>query len=91
MVRDLDGDSSWHDHGHEHGGHHGHTHGTVDPSIATSEKGIWAVKWSFVGLFATALLQVIVVLISGSVALLSDTITISGTRRPPYRCGSPSP
>jgi cation diffusion facilitator family transporter len=46
----------------------------VDPSIATSERGIWAVKWSFVGLFATALVQVVVVLLSGSVALLSDTI-----------------
>ena len=46
----------------------------MDPSIATSERGIWAVKWSFVEqLFITALLQVVVV-ISGSVALLSDTI-----------------
>jgi cation diffusion facilitator family transporter len=53
---------------------HGHTHGAVDPSIATSERGIWAIKWSFVGLFATALLQVVVVVLSGSVALLSDTI-----------------
>lgn len=53
---------------------HGHTHGAVDPSIATSERGIWAVKWSFVGLFATALLQLAVVVLSGSVALLSDTI-----------------
>src|SRR5215213_7398257 len=65
-----------HRHGHHHGGHegHGHTHGAVDPSIATSEKGIWAVKWSFVVLFATALLQVAVVFFSGSVALLSDTV-----------------
>ena len=31
-------------------------------------------KWSFIGLFATALVQVIVVLLSGSVGLLSDTI-----------------
>jgi cation diffusion facilitator family transporter len=46
----------------------------VDPTIATSERGIWAIKWSFVGLMATALLQLIVVLMSGSVALLSDTI-----------------
>ena len=35
---------------------------------------MWAVKWSFVGLFVTALLQVVVVVLSGSVALLSDTI-----------------
>jgi cation diffusion facilitator family transporter len=62
-----------HDHEHEHDDH-GHTHGAVDPSIATSERGIWAVKWSFVGLFATALLQLAVVVLSGSVALLSDTI-----------------
>jgi len=46
----------------------------VDPSVASSERGIWAVKWSFVALFATALVQVAVVLLSGSVALLSDTI-----------------
>src|SRR5215213_5053484 len=64
---------------HEHGDHddhggHGHTHGAVDPSIATSERGIWAVKWSFVALFATALVQIVVVVLSGSIALLSDTI-----------------
>jgi divalent metal cation (Fe/Co/Zn/Cd) transporter len=42
--------------------------------VVTSERGIWAIKWSFVGLMATALLQFLVVLLSGSVALLSDTI-----------------
>ncbi len=63
-----------HPHDHHDLGDHVHTHGTVDPSIATSERGIWAVKWSFVGLFVTALLQVVVVVLSGSVALLSDTI-----------------
>jgi len=69
--------TSLHDEEHHHGhGDHGHTHthGAVDPTIATSERGIWAVKWSFVGLLATALLQLAVVLLSGSVALLSDTI-----------------
>jgi cation diffusion facilitator family transporter len=55
-------------------GEHGHSHGAVDPSITTSERGIWAVKWSFVGLFITALLQAAVVALSGSVALLSDAI-----------------
>jgi cation diffusion facilitator family transporter len=60
-----------HQHGHEE---HRYTHGAVDPSIATSERGMWAVKWSFVGLFITALLQLVVVVLSGSVALLSDTI-----------------
>ncbi|HLL97817.1 MAG TPA: cation diffusion facilitator family transporter [Rubrobacteraceae bacterium] len=60
-------------HNHEHPGH-GHTHGAVDPSIATSERGMWAVKWSFAALFVTALVQLVVVALSGSVALLSDTI-----------------
>jgi cation diffusion facilitator family transporter len=65
-----------HDHSeqHEDGHVHDHTHGVVDPSVATSERGIWALKWSFVALVATALVQVIVVVLSGSVALLSDTI-----------------
>ena len=62
-----------HGHGHHHGGH-GHTHGQIDPSIASTERGLWAVKWSFVGLMATAVLQAVVVALSGSVALLADTI-----------------
>jgi cation diffusion facilitator family transporter len=57
---------------HVHG--HGHSHGTVDPSILTSERGIWAVKWSLVLLAVTAAIQVVVVLLTGSVALLADTI-----------------
>lgn len=61
-----------HDHGHDFG--HGHTHGIVDPSITTSDRGLWAIKWSFVGLAVTAVLQLVVVFISGSVALLADTI-----------------
>jgi len=77
-----------HDHGHFHGHDHGddrddhhkthhghaHTHGIVDPSILTTERGIWAVKWSFVGLFITAIFQIIIVYYSGSIALLADTI-----------------
>lgn len=58
---------------HSEQSHH-HTHGVIDPSIATSERGVWAIKWSFVGLMATALLQSVVVFISGSVALMADTI-----------------
>ena len=72
MTRDH---SEEHRHDHNHGRRgHRHTHGAVDPTVATSERGIWAIKWSFVGLMATALLQLVVVLLSGSVALLSDTI-----------------
>jgi len=62
-------------HGHDHGaGGHGHTHGVIDPSIATTNRGIWAIKRLFVILAITAILQLIVVFISGSVALLADTI-----------------
>ncbi|MDQ3666801.1 MAG: cation diffusion facilitator family transporter [Acidobacteriota bacterium] len=73
-----------HEHDHPHGGHshdagnhggsHGYTHGAIDPSILTSERGIWALKWSFIWLFITAILQAVVVWYTGSVALLADTI-----------------
>ncbi len=53
---------------------HGHTHGVVDASIATSERGLWAIKWSFAILAVTAALQFAVVLVSGSVALFADMI-----------------
>lgn len=63
------------DAGHNHGaGTHGHSHGVLDASIATTERGIWAVKWSFVILAITTVLQLVVVATSGSVALLADTI-----------------
>ncbi|WP_434722053.1 cation diffusion facilitator family transporter [Mesorhizobium sp. RIZ17] len=61
-------------HGHDHHGPHGHTHGVIDATIATTERGIWAIKWSFVILAMTAALQIAVVVFSGSVALLADTI-----------------
>jgi cation diffusion facilitator family transporter len=63
-----------HDHARLGAQGHGHTHGVVDPSIASTERGVWALKWSFVGLMATALLQAVVVVLSGSVALLADMI-----------------
>jgi cation diffusion facilitator family transporter len=61
-----------HSHGHRHG--HAHTHGVIDPTLATTERGIWAIKWSFVMLAITAALQAGIVALSGSVALLADTI-----------------
>ncbi len=61
-------------HGHDHGSVHGHTHGPIDPTILTTSRGIWAVKWSFIGLMATTLIQVVIVYYSRSVALLADTI-----------------
>ena len=47
---------------------------SVDDALAGSAEGIRAVKVSLVGLGATSLAQLAVVLISGSVALLADTI-----------------
>ena len=60
--------------GHQHGGAHGHSHAGIDPSIVTHERGLWAVKWSFVILGVTALFQAGIVIASHSVALLADTI-----------------
>src|SRR5215213_2473043 len=78
-------DKTGHDHSHKTGhdhpqphskaaGEHGHLHGAIDPSIMTTQRGIWALKWSFVGLLVTAVLQAVVVWYTGSVALLADTI-----------------
>ena len=72
--------SSHHPHAHSHAHHHGdgtahrHTHGPVDPTLVTTQRGLWAIKWSFVGLGATALIQVMIVWMSGSMALFADTI-----------------
>lgn len=88
-----------HGHGHGHGLGHSHDHTRVDPDLARSADGIRAVKLSLVGLLLTAALQVVVVLVSGSVALLADTLhnvsdTVTAlplwlafvlTRRPPTR------
>ncbi len=74
-----------HDHSHEGQGllgrithaltPHSHDYQTaaLDSALAT-ERGIWAVKVSLVILLATGLFQVVVVIFSGSVALLADTI-----------------
>ena len=51
-----------------------HDHGVIDPSLLTTSRGIWAVKWSFVALMATAIAQLVIVYFTGSVALLADTI-----------------
>jgi len=55
-----------------------HAHGVIDPSILTSKRGIWALKWSLMGLVATAIFQAVIVYYSGSVALLADTIHNAG-------------
>lgn len=51
-----------------------HSHGSVDPALLTSSQGLWAVKWSLIGLAITAFLQLIVVIFSGSISLLADTL-----------------
>ena len=72
MTHHHHNDAYSHHYGHRTG--HDHSHGVVDPSITTTTEGLWALKWSFVVLMATALLQVAVVFVSGSVGLLADTI-----------------
>ena len=59
---------------HGEGGSHGHTHGVIDASLTTTEEGLWAIKWSFIILAITAAFQLAIVFVSGSVALLADTI-----------------
>jgi cation diffusion facilitator family transporter len=69
---------------HEHGDHHdareghGHTHGRVDRSIVRSRAGVRAVSISLAILAVTAALQIVVFMLSGSVALLADLIHNGG-------------
>lgn len=106
------GDHDHGEHGHDHGKFgwlreilpfgHGHSHDaadSLDDALAGSAEGIRAVKISLLGLGITAILQLVVVVISGSVALLADTIhnfsdaataiplwlAFSLTRKPPTR------
>ena len=63
------------DHDHDHpGGEHGHTHGLVDRSILRSREGVKAVSISLLVLGLAAGAQLLVFLLSGSVALLADLI-----------------
>lgn len=83
------GSSRQHDHdrgGHSHGtGYLGwvrhlfvpHSHDSadsMDSALESSARGIRAVKISLVGLGVTAMFQLVIVLVSGSVALLADTV-----------------
>lgn len=79
-----------HDTGHDHGHDHRrgvtaavrelfipHSHDaadSIDGALESSAAGIRAVKISFLVLMATSIAQVVIVIISGSVALLADTI-----------------
>jgi cation diffusion facilitator family transporter len=63
-----------HAHGHSHGGDHGHSHGLVDASIKRSRAGLRAVLASLLILGVTAALQLVVFILSDSIALLADLI-----------------
>ncbi len=73
-----------HDHDHDHHRHHGrwrrlapHSHDAadkVDPAMESSKAGMRALWISLLVLGATAAVQVVIVLLSGSVALLGDTL-----------------
>jgi cation diffusion facilitator family transporter len=76
-----------HEHNHDHGHGSGvfgwlrrlyaHSHSIAektDSAMESSERGIRALKISLVALGTTAAVQLIIVLLSGSVALLADTI-----------------
>jgi len=61
-----------HDHPHEHS--YGHSHGLVNRSIVRSRAGVRAVALSLAILGLTALAQLAIFLLTGSVALLADLI-----------------
>jgi cation diffusion facilitator family transporter len=63
-----------HDQGHAPGGEHGHSHGLVPASIKRSRAGLRAVLASLLILGVTAAMQLVVFVLSGSIALLADLI-----------------
>jgi cation diffusion facilitator family transporter len=77
------GDSRPRGHTHRHGprgadGHgahrHDHSHGGVDPAILRSREAIRTLWLSLAVLGVTAAFQLVIVVLSGSVALLADTV-----------------
>jgi len=70
-------------HAHPHPGphthdEHGHSHGLIDPSIKRSRAGVRAVGASLAVLGATAALQTVIYVATGSIALLADLIHNTG-------------
>jgi Co/Zn/Cd efflux system component len=68
-----------HEHPHDHAGH-GHSHGLVDRSIVESRDGVKTVSINLAVLTAAAIVQTIIFITTGSVALLADLIHITGRR-----------
>jgi cation diffusion facilitator family transporter len=62
------------DHDHDHDHDHGHSHGLVDRSIVESRDGVKTVSISLVVLTVAAVVQTIIFVTTGSVALLADLI-----------------
>jgi cation diffusion facilitator family transporter len=63
------------DHHDEHeDDRHGHSHGLVDRSIVRSRDGVRTVAISFLVLTVAAVVQTVIFVLSGSVALLADLI-----------------
>jgi len=87
-IDEPPGDEAGEAHDHGHGPHrhpvghsdghpqtgHGHSHGLVDTSIIRSRDGVRTVAISLVILGGTALAQLVIFTLSGSVALLADLI-----------------
>ena len=85
---DHDGHEHRDEHGDEHSYPRGvrgalraifrpHSHNaadSIDTALEASERGIRAVKISFAGLLVTSIVQIVIVVATGSVALLADTI-----------------
>jgi cation diffusion facilitator family transporter len=59
-------------------GEHAHAHGLLDDGVSRSRDGVRAVAWSLGVLGAAALVQAIVYVVSGSVALLADLVHNAG-------------
>src|SRR4051794_41979296 len=82
-------------HGPAHG--HGHSHGLVDESIKRSREGVRAVAAALAVLGLATVVQAVIFVASGSVALLADLIhnagdaLTAGPPRPPFPPPSPPP
>lgn len=75
--RQGDGHKRAHGHGHRRvhaHGEHDHSHGGIDPALLRSREAMRTLWLSLVVLGATAIFQIVVVILSGSVALLADSV-----------------
>ncbi|MEU7278122.1 cation diffusion facilitator family transporter [Streptomyces sp. NPDC045431] len=61
-------------HGHHHRHHHHHPHERIDAALEGSVEGLRTLWFSFGVLAATTVVQAVVAVLSGSVALLGDTV-----------------